>query len=177
MIYCNFCGKPVQRTLSEIARNTTGRFYCSSACAASVNNCAAVKRKRRKSCRRCGSLILSNVTYCALCYPAKHYLTGKTLAAAVGNRKDANRYTGIRGNARKAFFASDRPKCCAVCGYDKHIEVCHVRDISEFPMDTLISVVNSLDNLVALCPNHHWEFDHGYLVLGPAGLEPATNPL
>jgi predicted restriction endonuclease len=22
-------------------------------------------------------------------------------------------------------------------------------------------VVNSLDNLVGLCPNHHWEFDHG----------------
>jgi hypothetical protein len=25
--------------------------------------------------------------------------------------------------------------------------------------------VNSLDNLVGLCPNHHWEFDHGLLQL------------
>jgi hypothetical protein len=25
--------------------------------------------------------------------------------------------------------------------------------------------VNSLDNLVGLCPNCHWEFDHGLLQL------------
>src|SRR5262249_772818 len=118
-------------------------------CAASANSRTAVKRKRRKSCRRCGSLILSNHTYCKTCYPAKHYLSGKTLAQAIGSRKDANRYTGIRSNARKVFFASDRPKCCAACGYDKHIEICHVRDISEFPKHTLISVVNHPDNLLA----------------------------
>lgn len=96
---------------------------------------------------------------------------------AIKTRKDSNRYTGIRGNARRIFMQSDKPKCCAVCGYDKHFEICHIRDISKFPMDTLISEINALNNLIGLCPNHHWELDHGFLTVGPAGFEPAYHPL
>lgn len=177
MIPCNSCGNLVQRIPSEIARNKTGKFYCSSSCAAAVNNRTAIKRKRKKSCPRCGSPVLCNHTYCGPCYRAKHYLSDKTIAEAVGGRKDANRYTGIRSNARKAYSVSSKPKCCAACGYSKHIQICHIRDIADFPRDTLISTVNHLDNLVALCPNHHWEFDHGHLVVGPTGLEPVTDPL
>jgi predicted restriction endonuclease len=58
------------------------------------------------------------------------------------------------------------PRCCSVCGYSRHFEVCHVRSIQDFPENTPMSVVNSVDNLVALCPNCHWEFDHGVLSLG-----------
>ena len=29
--------------------------------------------------------------------------------------------------------------------------------------DQLISEINNIDNLIALCPNHHWEFDHSQL--------------
>lgn len=32
----------------------------------------------------------------------------------------------------------------------------------------------SLNNLVALCPNHHREFDRGLIRMGPAGFEPAS---
>lgn len=46
------------------------------------------------------------------------------------------------------------------CGYTKHVEVCHKKPVSSFPGNTLITVINSLDNLIGLCPNHHWEFDH-----------------
>jgi len=52
---------------------------------------------------------------------------------------------------------------CAVCGYDLHVEVCHIKDIKWYPDDTLVAVINHLDNLVALCKNHHWEFDSGHL--------------
>ena len=54
---------------------------------------------------------------------------------------------------------------CIHCGYDKHIEVCHRRSLASFPGETPISVVNSLANLAGLCPNCHWEFDHGLLQL------------
>jgi hypothetical protein len=57
------------------------------------------------------------------------------------------------------------PYRCSRCGYDKHIEVCNKRALTTFPLDTPISVVNALDNLVGLCPNCHWEFDHGLLQL------------
>jgi hypothetical protein len=54
---------------------------------------------------------------------------------------------------------------CKNCGYDRHVEICHIRPINSFPEDTPVAVVNDLSNLVALCPNCHWEFDHGLLVL------------
>jgi len=37
--------------------------------------------------------------------------------------------------------------------------------MSEFSDDTLIKDINNTDNLVGLCPNHHWELDNGYLRL------------
>ena len=51
------------------------------------------------------------------------------------------------------------------CGYDKHVEICHIKSIGSFPTDTIVSDINSLDNLLSLCPNCHYEFDHNRLTL------------
>jgi len=80
-------------------------------------------------------------------------------------RGGANRYDSIRGHARTIFNNSNQPKKCYNCGYDKHIEICHVKAISEFKLDTTIDKVNAENNLVALCPNCHWEFDNNILKL------------
>lgn len=74
-----------------------------------------------------------------------------------------NAAIGVRKRARKAFMASGKPRCCAVCGYSLHIEVAHIKPVSEFPDDTPIQLINEPSNLIALCPTHHWEFDNGYL--------------
>lgn len=87
----------------------------------------------------------------------------KTLEEATHNRKDNNRYCNIRSLSRRLYMRSDRPKVCEVCGYDKHIEICHIMDIAKFPKDTLISEVNDLNNLLALCSNHHWELDNNLI--------------
>ncbi|MBI2976429.1 MAG: HNH endonuclease, partial [Chloroflexi bacterium] len=71
----------------------------------------------------------------------------------------------IRKLARRAYYNSGKPQSCFRCGYSLHLEVCHIRPIQDFSEDTPMSVVNSLDNLVALCPNCHWELDHGLLSL------------
>ena len=49
---------------------------------------------------------------------------------------------------------------CSNCGYDKHVEIAHIKAISTFDNSTLISVINSKENLMALCPNCHWELDN-----------------
>lgn len=78
---------------------------------------------------------------------------------------------------------SGLPQCCILCGYSKHIDVCHIKDISSFTNESLISEINDLNNLVALCKNHHWEFDHDHLdekgrreikkhLVGRIGIEP-----
>ena len=71
--------------------------------------------------------------------------------------------TAIRKLADSAYKASNKPRECAICGYNKHIEIAHIKGVSEFDDDSLISEINDIDNLVALCPNHHWEFDSGVL--------------
>lgn len=64
----------------------------------------------------------------------------------------------VRHRARK--LVSGRQRACEVCKYDKHVEVCHIKPIKTYPLDTLLSVVNAPDNLRLLCPNCHWELDN-----------------
>lgn len=83
-----------------------------------------------------------------------------------GNLMEGTKYqknSRVRQHARKNYFKSDSPNCCIVCGYSKHIDVCHVKDISSFPKDALIKEINDLNNLIGLCKNHHWEFDKNLL--------------
>lgn len=70
-----------------------------------------------------------------------------------------NQYTLIRGRARTVARQLNW-QSCVKCGYDKHIEVAHVKSITEFDLDTPISIINHPTNLLALCPNCHWEHDH-----------------
>lgn len=69
----------------------------------------------------------------------------------------------IRRNSQENYLKSGKPLKCKVCGYDKHVEIAHIKAVSEFSDKTLIGEINSIDNLVALCPNHHWEYDNGIL--------------
>ena len=45
---------------------------------------------------------------------------------------------------------------CSICGYDKHVEVAHIKAINEFSDDTPLSIINNRDNLLLLCRNDHW---------------------
>ena len=54
---------------------------------------------------------------------------------------------------------------CQVCKYKEHIELCHIRSISDFPEQTRLKTINSPKNNLVLCPNHHWEFDNKILKL------------
>ncbi len=65
----------------------------------------------------------------------------------------------VRGYARRIGVG----QACLECGYSNHVVVCHIKPVSDFSMNATISEVNTEDNLVSLCPNHHWEFDHGLL--------------
>src|SRR5258708_5084712 len=58
---------------------------------------------------------------------------------------------------------------CYVCAYSRHIEIAHKKPIKEFAGSSLISEINSLNNLVALCNRCHWEYDNGYFCLTGSG--------
>lgn len=71
--------------------------------------------------------------------------------------------SGIQKDARSVYKKSETKKECLICGYDKHYEVAHIKSVASFTNETLISEINNINNLMALCPNHHWEYDKGLL--------------
>lgn len=73
--------------------------------------------------------------------------------------------SSIRKLAEKIYTDSNKPLKCAICGYDKHVEIAHIKAVSDFEDSAIIAEINSIDNLIALCPNHHWEYDNGIINL------------
>lgn len=83
-----------------------------------------------------------------------------TLAEAIYTKHHkSSAYALVRTRAR-AVAKKLGLDSCEVCGYNKHVEIAHIRGISTFEGDTLLSVINARENLKALCPNCHWEFDN-----------------
>jgi len=68
--------------------------------------------------------------------------------------------SAIQKHARSVFFESNPSPSCANCGYLNHVEVAHIKAVSEFDGFTTIGEINLLSNLMGLCPNHHWEYDN-----------------
>ena len=64
-------------------------------------------------------------------------------------------------DAEKTFKQNEK-SCyrCIICGYDKHIEIAHIKAVSDFADESLISEINHINNIIPLCPNHHWEYDN-----------------
>jgi hypothetical protein len=147
-ISCKHCKK-------EFMPNWGKQEYCSVSCA---NKCVP-RRKKTKKCKICQTLIFSDYTYCPKCIKERNEkLSNTQLSSFIEKRNDANRFGQIREHARKIM--KNEPQICIICGYSKHVEVAHRKDIKDFSSTTLIKEINDKKNLILLCPNCHWEFDH-----------------
>ena len=93
---------------------------------------------------------------------SKHETRTREEMESVGR---ANGRMKINRNARKVFRSIRGSQDCYLCGYNKHTQICHIKPICSFPLDALVSEINHIGNLVALCPNHHWELDNGHIEL------------
>ena len=148
---------------------TNNPKFCSLRCAAVVNGRKHPKRKLEGRCVVCQSPISASRKFCKGCYSKDVTLEQATYDR---NGYKPNAYALVRVRARAKIKKLGWTKCMK-CGYDIHVEAAHVRPISEFSEDTLLSVINDESNLLALCPNHHWEFDHGLLKVEHLGIEPS----
>ncbi len=153
MPVCLFCKK-----------ETSNPKFCSQSCSAKHNNARDPKRQRTKRCKGCPTKITCDRSWCPDCWKKKEDIR-KSLRIKDLVYKHLHRssyFSKIRVQARKVYYETYDYKC-SVCGYDTVVEVAHIKPLSSFPEDTLITEVNSLDNLIGLCPNHHWEMDHGVI--------------
>ena len=154
-VTCLHCNKEFDKQPNQIKRSPN--HYCSRSCAAKSTN-KKPKRKRTKKCK-CGKLILSNRKYCRPCYDETLRLDYTLAEATYDYLHKSSAYALVRSRARSVAKEQGWTSCHK-CGYNKHIEIAHINPIRDFDLDTPISKVNDVNNLLPLCPNCHWEFDH-----------------
>jgi hypothetical protein len=186
---CLSCGVIIIVRAKQSAAEARKKKFCSKSCAATYNNTLYPKRKAVSSgpCERCGVEVTytkrkdrrrggyRQVRFCKECGSLvrrqNQSKNGKLLCDRTKDEVFSEAKTSwharnaITWDARRSYNRSGRPKVCATCGYSRHTQVCHKRPVSQFSGDTLVSEINSLENLVPLCPTHHWELDHGFLEL------------
>ncbi len=81
----------------------------------------------------------------------KEYLGSKTKKIRGASRKDHVTGRALRGWATEQFFFGN----CMCCGY-KFFEVHHIHSVSK-------GGDNEIENLILLCPNHHYEAHKGII--------------
>jgi hypothetical protein len=137
--------------------------FCNKSCSAKFNNRRTPKQAPKGQCAICGKVIWKRLVYCRECNTKTDW--ANITLADIKFRHLTQYATQIRYHARKQYKRSGRKQACENCGYSKHFEVCHIKSIHTFSDDSKIEVINHSSNLIALCRNCHWEFDHGILIL------------
>ena len=154
---CLFCNKIIEIKENQKVSGVKVKKFCNSSCSTSYNN-----RLRNSSGIRAKREYVRKLR--------KNLIIDLTKGELFGKR---NGYQSARASIRElaynTYINSNSELSCKVCGYDKHIEVCHIRSVSLFSSEATLREINDISNLVALCPNHHWEFDHELLELGEYG--------
>lgn len=163
-------------TCKHCGIETANPKFCSRSCAAKENNISVAHNKARpRACTRCGVIFTREYAYksnlCPSCFgwASKASLSKKTLAEyhsffSVQGKPPSWKNVHIR-SLNRSWNADLTKKQCSNCGYSKHIELCHRRAVANFPENATIGEVNAPENNVVLCPNCHWEFDNGLLVI------------
>lgn len=147
---CKCCQKIILPTEKQQFCEMKKKSFCNTSCAAKFNNSINPKRKKSKKERIVRKSIhdnVQNLTKGELFDNSKNWQTARTK---------------IRKHA--AFlFPKEKLKKCFCCEYSNHVEICHIKSVSSFSKDSLLSEINDPSNLIGLCPNCHWEFDNGLL--------------
>lgn len=163
---CLCCQQPIYCKSNEKLSAIRQKKFCNRSCAARYNNLQRVQKVYY--CSKCGKIIgqgyekFGSRKLCDECNPNNISWDNITY----GEAKEKRSYqvnSRIRDLARTKYFKT-YPNCsCINCGYSKHVEIHHIKNISSFSNDTPITTINDLNNLIPLCPNCHWEADNGLL--------------
>lgn len=168
--YCLNCGELIKIKKGHKAYQTKVKKYCTRSCAISSNN-IGIRRHGdgSRECSNCTNIVSRGCKtgLCRTCLDEQKW--GKPLSeltlkdVSYKNHHRAAIFAYVRYRAR-SWMIKNRPIYCEYCGYDHHVECSHVKAINTFSEDTLINDINHPDNLLWLCPNHHWELEFGKII-------------
>lgn len=167
---CLNCGKEIIAQKGVRLRDVKRKKFCNLSCSAIHNNTGRVRSQKPDQFCSCGKQISkrSSTGLCRSCALnlLERSIENQTKTSLADRRNYYNSWrSSISRHAVRVFDASGLDKKCAICGYETRVDICHVKPVAMFCENALITEINDLSNLVPLCPNHHWEFDHGILNL------------
>ncbi len=145
--FCQYCQKLILPSDKQKFCEIKKKKFCNASCSASFNNLKRVKKEKPVIPRVVRKQNLENLTKGFIFEKAKNWQSARSC---------------IRKHASNVFNSLNITTCVR-CGYDKHIEVCHIKPVSSFSNESLMKEINDPNNLIGLCPNCHWEFDNGLL--------------
>lgn len=182
-VKCKNCGKEFRIKKGTYNKNKTKNFFCSHSCSAIFNN--KIRNLNRKTdtlwigekykrgynkCPICGKLKYYKSELCSDCRnKEKRKIKERTLGSYIDGKKYlTTRCSEIRKDARRTIEESAKEKVCAYCHnheFDAILEVHHIKGILEFDRTSTVREINSEDNLIWLCPNHHKMLELGLIKL------------
>jgi len=159
---------------SRCSELTTNPKFCSISCSSSYNNMLDNGRKigrarTVKRCRLCDIELSHNrrVKCDDCCNKIKtrdgNFVDYENVTKGMVLTNDTQKYRRIRGMAREVALKHGKLDSCFKCGYSLHVECAHIISLHSFDEEAKISEINHINNILGLCPNHHWEFDNGFL--------------
>jgi hypothetical protein len=157
-LHCNAAILPRENEKPAVARK---KKFCNRSCSFQhtiiIGKILPKSRRVYMPCKSCGQRpSRPSRRLCQECFDAHQVrLSGRTKAECS--------HREIRNHA--ATVVKGRPRVCVHCGYSRHAEACHLRPVADFLATATVAEINAIDNIVMLCPNCHWEFDHGLLAL------------
>ena len=159
-----------EKCRKEFLSEIYNRIYCSIKCRNFYNQKKWVREHRNKC--ECGASILQKSKKCLKCIKNNlDNIKNMTIQEyqdlpSVQNKHPSWKNSHIRQFARSWNKPFTKNGCQRKgCTYSLHVEICHIKPICEFPLTTKLGEVNHISNILALCRNCHWEFDHKKLIL------------
>lgn len=165
---CKYCGEVIKVNCGTKPGDIRVKSFCNHSCSAKYNN-AGVRRhpeSRSSKCPICENDKDLRAKTCINCKMIKtQEVNGeRSIRDLIGGITASRaKFNTIRTLARKAMRLSGRVYKCEYCDFDIKLDVAHIKPIASFDLETKINVVNHLDNLKYMCPNHHMLFDDGYM--------------
>lgn len=177
IVNCLNCEISFDKTASQARRHPN--HFCCRSCSATYNNKGKQKNKPiTLACKTCSTIYIRTYkhrskTFCTSCLQEfktrnmiyrnltlKEYIEKDS----VKNKHSSWKFAHIRILNRN--WNKELTKLgCQYCNYSSHVELAHIKAISSWDDNTPLGIINSPDNILVLCPNHHWEFDNNLLKL------------
>jgi hypothetical protein len=158
---CLNCGVPTQNPK-----------FCSKSCSSIVTNKLHKKRKpvNKEKCVDCLAEYFVKDNRRVRCQTCFENWRKRSDNLTLNELEKRNLESGIHPSWLRSELRSHcrrmnrhREMACQICGYSNHVEMCHIKPVSKFDKNVPFSIINSPENILILCPNHHWEFDSGII--------------